>query len=79
MAKEATVKIPSDVVTPLFFYLAVTIGVPLFGGSGRDPEFRAHAVTVFSVASALVSLRMFAGARLTKQRPDAIERSDAAR
>ena len=41
------------VVVPVFFYLLLTLGVPVVRGAGSRPGFLAHAATLLLVVTAI--------------------------
>jgi hypothetical protein len=47
------------VAIPAFFYLAVTLGVPVLRGADSEPGFRVHAATVLVVVAAVCAARTY--------------------
>jgi len=47
-----------EVWLPLFFYLVVTLGVPLSPGGHARPGFSAHAATLLLAVAAFAALRL---------------------
>jgi hypothetical protein len=49
--------LPRSVAVPVFWYLALTLGVPLFNGAAAHRAFWGHAAVVAAVVGTLVALR----------------------
>lgn len=47
-----------EIAAPVFWYLALTVGVPLAGGGGMDTGFRRHALTILLVVAVLTAARI---------------------
>ena len=57
--------------SPLFWYAAVTLGIPLLNGAEGRTGFAEHAVTVAAAIGLVAGLRYVAGRfrRLTRRQP----------
>ena len=47
------------VAVPVFFYVLLTLGVPVLRGAGSSPGFLAHAATLLLVVTALSTAWMY--------------------